>query len=575
MHWNIRIAAMFPIREWKLSKYDLYTQDNWDYNQHTFAIHKDNKREVIVLHTPKPNCGVYDLGTSRKVLIEHGVPGANFPRQPRQLSSIKIFTRHEIWADLIRAALNKGLVTDPDEQRIQVELNKQIATSPWFRHVDQWNKLNILMTRSQIHIDISGESRDTEDRMITDWKAALDPLTTPQGSKIMQLYQRARGADTVEDRLKPGKSLFSEGMEACLLFPNNNRTHRTLIARTALQFREILVEEEQPKVHHHKYESWMLSGKHLLTAVMSHPWAFEDCIVASKEAAAKLECYRFQTFSLTDTVEIECLIQPGSTVEEGQVLARTLNTEGTVREIVAPDNVMTTVYDVAKVSTRVVGVVGNKVHITLMGKYPAIEGTKICSRHGNKGVIRIDPNMPKTKDGRTIDIIISPESILGKRRCFGTLREMAANWKAFAENKTFAVKHFDEELSVKSLTDAGYGEYTELEGGRMVYVAPLYWLRTNKHAQDMATAKDDVRVANFKGLVPDSGKAGGQRLGHDIATVLKAKGLGTVSEVLYLENANADALEMTDELFHCLLGVKYERQGSQIQQDAGGVENLH
>jgi len=574
MRWEEWITSMFPIRGWTLGNYDLHTEENWDYNQHTFSMNKGKCNTKMVLHTPKPKYGVYTIGPCKKVLIEHGVPGANFPRHPNQLNSIKVFTRHEIWSNLLRGALSKGLITEPDEQRAQVDLEKSISLSSWFRLVDPWNLLDVMMTRSMIHIDISGESRNVEDRIITDCKAALDPLTTPQGNNILQTYQLCREADTSTGRLKPGKSLFSEGMESCLLFPNDNRALRVLVARTPLQFRELLTNGEKPVVRHHRYQDWMLSGKHLLTAVMSHPWAYEDCIVVSKEAAAKLECLRFKTFSLSDTQAISCNLQPGMKVKAGQILARTMNTEGPTREIIAPEGPLSEVFDVEILKTRVVGLPGYKVHITLMGKYEAVDGTKICTRHGNKGVIRIDPFLPKIKDGRQIEVVISPESILGKRRCFGTLREMAANEKAVAEHKEIIVKHFDRELSIESLLKEGYGQYTELENGRKVFVDPLYWIRTNKHAQDMASVKDGVPVENFKGLVPDKGKIGGQRMGHDVATVLKAKGLANVAEALYGQNVNPAALNMMHELSSCLLGVKYERQDTEIQQDERGVDQV-
>lgn len=572
MRWHERVKYSFPIRGWMLESYNMRTEEDWDFNEHTFDLVRGHEHTQIKLCTSKPDHGVYNIGTSKKVLIEHGVPGANYPKYPHKLAGVAIITRHEIWADILRAGLDKGLVGEPDESRAQIEVERQVALSPWFRRVDPWNLLDVMMTRSLIHIDVSGESRNVQDRILDDWQAKIDPLSTPQGDRILQTYQMARGSTSENGRITPGKSLFGAGMESCLVFPENNRPLRLLIARTALQFRELLVCSEQPMVRHHSYEDWMLSGRHLLTAVMSHPWNYEDCIVVSREAAAKLECFRFKTFSLYDTQPLSCNLQPGMHINEGRVLAKTTNPDGPTIEIACPDKIMDTVFDVSLLHTRVVGQPGYKAHVTLVGKYDAVDGTKICTRHGNKGVIRIADNMPKTADGRQIEVIISPESIMGKRRCFGTLVEMAANRKAMDTKTTINTKHLDGSNIAKSLYTEGYGNYTKLDNGRDVYVGPLYWVRTNKHAQDAASAKDDVVVSNFRGLVPDTGKIGGQRFGFDIAQVLQAKGLGNVAEEIYNQNVNPNAIAMMQDLCSCLLGVQHGRKDSQVQQTPGGLD---
>ena len=572
MRWSDRIDSMFPIRGWALSTYKLHTEEGWDYNQHTFLLTKDGNETLMTLHTPKPKYGVYTIGPAKKVLIEHGVPGADYGLYINQFKGVKIINRHETWAEILRAGLSKGLVAAPDENRSQIEIEKAISTSPWFRRVDPWNLLDVLMTRSLIHIDVSGESRNPQDRLLKDWIGKIDLLSTPQGDRILQTYQLCRDVDTSTGRLTTGKSLFGEGMEACLLFPESSRALRLLVARSAMQYREVLVASEPPMVHHHRYEDWMLSGTHLLTAVMTHPWGYEDCIIVSKAAAAKLQCYRFRTFSLSDTKPISCNLQPGMAVTEGQILARTTNQEGPTHEIKVPDAVMTKVFDVDLLETRVVGQPGYKAHITLIGTYDAPDGTKICTRHGNKGVIRICDKMPKLADGREVEVIISQQSITGKRRCFGTLREMAANKKAFADNTRIPVKHISNILSSENLSKTEYGDYSKMEDGSDVYVGPLYWIRTNKHAQDMASVKDGVPVANFRGLVPDRGKLGGQRLGHDIATVMQAKGLSEAAEALYKANINPKAKAMMQDLCSCLLGIKNEREDSPVQRNEGAMD---
>lgn len=549
--WHTALAKVFPVRGFYLKYYKRVADDDADFDEHTFGLWKAGDTTEVVLCTPREIRGVYEVDGTYKVLVRCAVPGANWPKTPRMSGGVRAYTREEILASALRASLSKGLVADLDPQRMQAELDKFFASSPMLRQVDPWNDLDIKMTRDTIHIGIGSRSINPRDRLLADWHGRTDLLTTPQGSLVLQTCQMSRGSGIDDDgRLTPGQSLFSPGMEACLLFPGSTRANRLLATRSALQHREVLVNPEQPRVAHHKYEELMLSGVHLLTAIMPHPDGYEDCVVLSPEAAAKLECYKFKIYRVADVLDVSPVVQMGQRVREGDALIRRITREG--EELVCLTNpAFNEVFQTESCKSRVAGKIGSKAKVTVFGTCRTIDGSKIISRHGNKSVIVVR-DLPKTKDGQQIEVAIHPESILS-RRCMGALREMALNRKCLAEGITLRVKHFSTEHSLESLETEGWCDYTPLENGGEVLVAPLYWLRVDKHAQDALSWMASERPVDFRGLVPDTGRRGGQRFGYDMATVLKAKGMTEAARSLCDQNREPGAVSLVSRLTSALL----------------------
>jgi DNA-directed RNA polymerase subunit beta len=170
-------------------------------------------------------------------------------------------------------------------------------------------------------------------------------------------------------------------------------------------------------------------------------------------------------------------------------------------------------------------------------------GDKLAGRHGNKGVIsKIVPeiDMPHLPDGRAVDIIISPVTILSRMN-LGQLLEahlgMAAS-KLGIKIKAPVFEKIPEEIIVEQLQKAGLptngkmklidgrtGEYFDQE----VVVGMAYFLKLIHMVED----KQHARSTGPYSMVtqqPLGGKAqmGGQRLGEMEVWALEAYGAASI-----------------------------------------------
>jgi len=156
-------------------------------------------------------------------------------------------------------------------------------------------------------------------------------------------------------------------------------------------------------------------------------------------------------------------------------------------------------------------------------------GDKVAGRHGNKGVIaKIMPvaDMPYLADGTTIDIVISPLSVLARMN-LGQLLESHLGWALSKKGETGSLPVFDkigEETVVKELKDAGLpvSGKSRLYDGRTgdafkedTVVGIGYIMKLSHMVED----KTHARSTGPYSLVtqqPLGGKAqmGGQRLGE-------------------------------------------------------------
>jgi len=179
-------------------------------------------------------------------------------------------------------------------------------------------------------------------------------------------------------------------------------------------------------------------------------------------------------------------------------------------------------------------------------------GDKLAGRHGNKGVIaKILPSadMPFTKDGTPVDIIISPLSVLARMN-LGQLLETHLGWALHKKGETGALPVFDpvtEETISKELESAGLpvDGKTTLYDGRTgepfeeKTVVGIGYIMKLKH---MIEDKSHARSTGPYSLVtqqPLSGKAqmGGQRLGEMEVWALEAhRAAHTLQEMLTIKS---------------------------------------
>ncbi len=180
-----------------------------------------------------------------------------------------------------------------------------------------------------------------------------------------------------------------------------------------------------------------------------------------------------------------------------------------------------------------------KISVKIAQMRKVVVGDKLCGRHGNKGVIsKIVPeaDMPRTAEGKAVDIIISPLSVLARMN-LGQLLE--AHLGASAEKLGYKValpvfEEVSEEVIVEQFKKAGLpvGGKTILYDGRTgeafdrpIVVGTSYILKLIHMVED----KTHARSTGPYSLItqqPLGGKAqmGGQRLGEMEVWALEAYG---------------------------------------------------
>ena len=179
-------------------------------------------------------------------------------------------------------------------------------------------------------------------------------------------------------------------------------------------------------------------------------------------------------------------------------------------------------------------------------------GDKLAGRHGNKGVIsKIIPqaDMPHLEDGTTVDIIISPLSVLARMN-LGQLLEANLGWAVQHLGYNVAIppfERFDEEKIWDSLEEAGLPRSgkTQLFDGRtgekfreQTVVGIGYILKLAHMVEDKVHARS-TGPYSLVTQQPLGGKAqmGGQRMGEMEVWALEAhRAAYTLQEMLTIKS---------------------------------------
>lgn len=193
-----------------------------------------------------------------------------------------------------------------------------------------------------------------------------------------------------------------------------------------------------------------------------------------------------------------------------------------------------------------------KVVIQVAQMRKIVVGDKLAGRHGNKGVIsKIIPeaDMPYFADGSTVDIIISPLSVLARMN-LGQLLEAQLGWAAQSLNQTVGLPVFEKtsdtlvetELAKAKLSVDGkvrlFDGRTGLPFEQKTAVGVAYILKLIHMVED----KTHARSTGPYSLVtqqPLGGKAqmGGQRLGEMEVWALEAhRAAYTLQEMLTIKS---------------------------------------
>jgi len=179
-------------------------------------------------------------------------------------------------------------------------------------------------------------------------------------------------------------------------------------------------------------------------------------------------------------------------------------------------------------------------------------GDKVAGRHGNKGVISkivSDADMPHTADGRPLDIIISPLSVLARMN-LGQLLEAQLGLAGEKLNKRYSVPVFEnveEKRMAEAMVEAGLpvSGKAQLYDGRtgepfdqQTAIGMTYIIKLNHMVEDKTHARS-IGPYSLVTQQPLGGKAqmGGQRLGEMEVWALEAhKAAYTLQEMLTIKS---------------------------------------
>jgi DNA-directed RNA polymerase subunit beta len=293
------------------------------------------------------------------------------------------------------------------------------------------------------------------------------------------------------------------------------------------------------------------------------PWKgfnFEDGVVISEEAAKKLTSVHMQkkTLSTKDievnskkkyqayypdrmnkeqaaklddggVVKVGQKVKPGDTLIAG-LAERALTTEEQkmkllYKSLVKPykDKALTWEDDY---EGDVVDVIkqGKRVEVHIKTEEPMQIGDKLSNRHGGKGIVtRIlsEGEMPKTKDGKALEVLVNPIGVPGRMNV-GQVCENAAGKVAAKRGTPFQVRNFElednvshvaAELKKEGLTDKE--DIIDPKTGKAipnVQVGQQYVIKLEHQVGKKMSARD--RDSYDRNLVPQGGgKHGGQALG--------------------------------------------------------------
>ena len=266
---------------------------------------------------------------------------------------------------------------------------------------------------------------------------------------------------------------------------------------------------------------------------------FEDAVVASESAAKKLTSEHLHRTDLRrdDNVRVgvkslrayhptaltkeqeqhldsKGVIKPGERVRPGDVLIaavreRQMNTEekilhGLNRSLANPYTNASVIWDkdyegtVARVIQH-----GKDIGVHVKTEEPAQIGDKIVGRSGNKGILSAiipDKEMPHTKDGMPVQIIMSPSTVPSRINP-GQLLETAAGKLAKKRGSRYLVdnfrgaKHDYSQEVTKALKDAGVPDTEEIidpQTGKALgkaFVGDQYMLKLKHQARKKLTAR--------------------------------------------------------------------------------------
>ena len=366
----------------------------------------------------------------------------------------------------------------------------------------------------------------------------IDPNSTPTTDKVGTVYLLASGAQIKDQTLIKGEDTLSDLYRRNTIFPtcSPNQLYK---GRSPIKTHLVPYEPEHPLIVNEHYQE-ELSGKNLRTALICHPLNNLDAIVISDSAANKLRSWHTRPYSVVSNTKPQIHVKQGDTynpkldictvMEEGEEVGKRPNFYRPNEHVIV-DEVRVT--EVVNMNTKVY-----KTRFLLRSLESCMDGDKIITRHGAKGVVRIvpDEDMPHYKE-EPLEVLVNPVSVLARKN-FGMLAEMSYGRMLLDQGETSLVIPQYEKPDWDNLVNLGYGKVNlDYMLGKsavgapnfMTYkeptmIGPVFWLRTDSIARNRMKASSPELSVEDGTKRPDS-TSFGTRFDLTTNTILWGVGL--------------------------------------------------
>jgi len=438
----------------------------------------------------------------------------------------------------------------PFDDNVEQKIQNWFNTCPNIFDVDIRKKNKILSYMQSVTLDIKDEIMSHNARIFNpNWIGKLDPTSTPTSEKVNLVYRLVQGAYIKNGTIMGTNNRFCDlTAKSAIALKYNPR--RAYLIRTTIENSEELYSPEVPVINPESSE--LISGVHLKTAIMHLGlYTHQDAIAISKSAATKLASNNYKSITFKSRNEITMKVKEGDVVEPKQLLATTPEAINCIATKIVQTSVIAKI-DQYKVMYN--GYLHNAVRFTLVSIYSLNNGDKISNRGATKGIVNIvdDELMPKTDDGQTIEVCIAPESVIG-RRVLAIYWEMMAH-KYLKQNPNAKITNvsYDPDVSFNDLVNMGYGKKEHLYLTQKLgsceklpdstFVGDIYWLRLNKHANEMISVTGSKRLVSKLGTLIDDPRISGQRIDVSKMMALNDRNLGDVIDHVIQENKYGDKI---------------------------------
>lgn len=500
----------------------------------------------ILISLPFPNQGVIEINGMRKFVVQEAVVDvAQYRLGEPPLYYIR--NRTTVVANAIESILSKHLMDffmtgeKPTDLAVQADIDKWFKTDPMSQDAPE-SKIGLESLKDLVYVRAPDNGLDLGPRQFSQQLLGIfDPASTPAGEKVNMAYRLAEGVKVVNTMPQFGTSIFCKTINR-YHGPVSLSPRRTHISRAPYEHALDLEEPIPPAVGTPGPD-----GRDLVTAIMRFgAYVGEDAIVFSQTAAQKMRARRVITEQFPAINSIHMKVKQGDTILPGAVLAQTTSIETLEEAEIRTKKIRhpAEVTDVTAVYSRWFNVPCVKVRVRTQSIINLQNGDKVFTRGAIKGVVRVLPDnqMPTLEDGTPVDVVISPESVVG-RRSMSVFWEMMAN-EAVKNGVPVVMDHFNPRPSMPELVQAGYGDCSQLylHGQALpekTFVGKMFFFRLDKLASEIVSYhKGDVTL-NGMGLPADSAKAAGQKRDLAKGIAMLARGFSHTFQELCDRNMHA------------------------------------